>query len=74
MVQTIYLQSMSKEWDCVAYKGGHFERDLLKSLGTPAVNLEDHGCPRYKELMEIDQTSNVCLYLYLRETFSPARS
>ena len=51
MVQTIYLQSMSKEWDCVAYKGGHFERDLLQSLGIPVINLEDYGCQRYKELM-----------------------
>ena len=51
MVQTIYLQSKSKEWDCVAYKGGHFERDLLESLGIPAINREDFGCPRYKELI-----------------------
>ena len=52
MVQTIYLQSKSKEWDCVAYKGGHFERDLLESLGIPAINLEDFGCP---EVQGIDR-------------------
>ena len=34
----------------VAYKGGHLERDLLKELNIPAVNLEDLGCPKFELL------------------------
>ena len=34
----------------MAYKGGHLERDLLKELNIPTVNLEDLGCP-YLELL-----------------------
>ena len=33
----------------MAYKGGHLERDLLKDLRIPSVNLETLGCPKYEQ-------------------------
>lgn len=36
----------------VAYKGGHFERDLLAKLNIPAVNLENFGCPKAASLFD----------------------
>ena len=36
----------------IAYKGGHFEKDLLKELGIPAVNLEEYGCPKTERLFD----------------------
>ena len=36
----------------VAYKGGHYEKDLLASLGIPAIDLEGYGCPKAKDLMK----------------------
>ena len=34
----------------LAYKGGILERDLLKRLGIPSVNLECFGCPKAEAL------------------------
>ena len=36
----------------MAYKGGHYERDLFVSLAIPAVNLENFGCPKAGELFD----------------------
>ena len=35
----------------MAYKGGHYERDLLAKLGISALNLENFHCPKAKVLM-----------------------
>ena len=35
----------------IAYKGGHFEKDLLAKLGVPSFNLEHLGCPKAGDLM-----------------------
>ena len=35
----------------LAYKGGHYEKDLLASLTIPGVNLENFGCPKAGELI-----------------------
>jgi len=42
VVRSFYVNDGS----VVAYKGGHYEKDLLASLGIPCVNLEDLGCPK----------------------------
>ena len=34
----------------IAYKGGHIERDLLKKLNIPGINLEVFGCPKAEYL------------------------
>ena len=36
----------------IAYKGGHYEKDLLNSLSIPAVNLESFGCPKAEKLFD----------------------
>ena len=36
----------------LAYKGGILERDLLKRLGIPSVNLECFGCPTAEALFD----------------------
>ena len=38
---------------CISYKGGHYERDLLRAAGIPHYNLENIGCPRYDELLKL---------------------
>lgn len=35
----------------IAYKGGHYERNLLRAMCIPHYNLENMGCPRYDELL-----------------------
>lgn len=36
----------------IAYKGGHYEKDLLEDLDIPAVNLESFGCPKAEHLFD----------------------
>jgi hypothetical protein len=36
----------------IAFKGGHYERDLLASLRIPAVNLECFNCPKAEKLFD----------------------
>ena len=37
----------------IAYKGGHFESDLLQAAGIQCYNLEELGCPKYRELLKM---------------------
>ena len=34
----------------VGYKGGHVEKDVLKQLNIPSLNLETVGCSKYDVL------------------------
>ena len=36
----------------IAYKGGHYERDLLASLNIPSINLECFQCPKAEGLFD----------------------
>ena len=36
----------------IGYKGGHYEKDLLAFLSIPAIDLENHGCPKAKDLIK----------------------
>ena len=36
----------------LAYKGGHYERDLLAKLGIPAANLKNFHCPKAEVLIK----------------------
>ena len=36
----------------LAYKGGHYERDLLTRLGLPHLDLERIGCPKAEKLID----------------------
>ena len=35
----------------LAYKGGHYERDLLTRLDIPSIDLEEYGCPKAESLI-----------------------
>ena len=37
----------------VAFKGGHVEKDVLKKLGIPYVNIELFGCPKFEKLTNL---------------------
>ena len=36
----------------IAYKGGHYEKDLLASLSIPSLTLEKYGCPKAQDLIK----------------------
>ena len=46
IVKDFYGNIRQDEESTIGYKGGHYERDLLKQLMIPAINLEDFGCPK----------------------------
>lgn len=52
-VYTLYLQHATPQRNVVAYKGGHFERDLLKELRIPSLDLEEHGCPKFNDMLRL---------------------
>ena len=45
-----FYNTRTREDAIIAYKGGNFERNLLKELGIPCVNLEQYGCPKAAHL------------------------
>ena len=51
-VRSFYDKVKRDARSVLAYKGGHYERDLLASLAIPAVNLENFGCPKAGELFD----------------------
>ena len=52
IVATFYYEVKRNERSVIAYKGGHFETNVLASLAIPGVNLERFGCPKPEELMK----------------------
>ena len=50
IVESFYCEVKRNESSLIAYKGGHFESDLLVSLVILAVNLENFGCPKAEKL------------------------
>ena len=50
IVESFYCEVKQNDSLVLAYKSGHYERDLLASLAIPAVNLENVGCPKAGEL------------------------
>ena len=50
VVQRLYADSASCDRRCVAFKGGHLERDVLLRLNIPYLDLETLGCPKYDVL------------------------
>ena len=51
-VRSFYDKVKRDARSVLAYKGGHYERDLVASLAIPAVNLENFGCPKAGELFD----------------------
>ena len=52
IVTDAYRRMKQNDNSTMAYKGGHYEKDFLKSLGIPSVNLEELGCPKAEALIE----------------------
>ena len=52
IVQEFYECIKCNTFSTIGYKGGHFERDLLRKLKIPSVNLEDFGCPKAVHLFD----------------------
>jgi len=44
----------------VAYKGGHIEKDLLKTMGIPSLNIESLGCPKADVLAPMFPEARQC--------------
>lgn len=54
----------------IAYKGGKFERDILRKANIPHYNLEIVGCPSYNKLIDMYDviSAPTCgLHCYARE-------
>lgn len=49
-VLDLYAQARAPDRDLVGYKGGHIEKDLLRDLDLPAIDLEQVGCPKFDTL------------------------
>ena len=52
-VRAIYQQCKTRQRDHIGYKGGHVEKDLLQRLGIPSHNLEDDGCPPFRQMTRL---------------------
>ena len=52
----------------IAYKGGHIERDLLKKLNIPGINLEIFGCPKadhlFSKLAWLETCGNISVKIH----------
>ena len=51
IVVELYRGIVQNERSCIAYKGGHYERDLLAKLAIPGIDLEKYGCPKAQTLI-----------------------
>ena len=60
IVQEFFARQKQNGKSCLAYKGGHLERDLLLELGIPSVNLEDFGCPKAEKLFNQLSSKKTC--------------
>ena len=52
IVENFYREIQIDSNSIIAFKGGHYERDLLASLRIPAVNLECFNCPKAEKLFD----------------------
>ena len=52
VVKDFFENVKINEESTIGYKGGHIERDLLKELNIPGVNLEVYGCPKAEFLFD----------------------
>ena len=52
IVENFYRKIKVDTNSAIAYKGGHYERDLLASLNIPSINLECFQCPKAEGLFD----------------------
>ena len=62
IVADFYNKVKKSSDSTIAYKGGHYERDLLNLLKIPSVNFESFNCPKAEALLSalvwMDKCSN----------------
>ena len=51
IVGGFYHEVKQSERSGLAYKEGHYERDLLTRLDIPSIDLEKYGCPKAQILI-----------------------
>ena len=47
-----YANAKENIWSTIAYKGGHFEKDLLCQLQIPSINLKFYEYPKAEFLFD----------------------
>ena len=52
IVDNFYREIQIDSNSTIAFKGGHYERDLLASIRIPAVNLECFNCPKAEKIFD----------------------
>ena len=52
IVSSFYRDVKRDARSVIGYKGGHVERDVLRRLDIPCVNLDQFGCPKAEELIK----------------------
>ena len=50
VIRNLYLEFRTEQRTHIGFKGGHFEKDLLRDLSIPYVDIEEWGCPKYDDL------------------------
>ncbi|GIX69332.1 uncharacterized protein CEXT_125711 [Caerostris extrusa] len=55
LVQRIYQFCCRSDANVVAYKGGEHEKELLDSLKIPCLDLQGFACPKYEDLINLNQ-------------------
>ena len=52
IVENFYIETRKNPDSTFAYKGGHYEKDLLAKPNIPSVNLECFGFPKAEKLFD----------------------
>jgi hypothetical protein len=56
----VFQENNRGRCDVLAYKGGHFEKDLLRALEILCINLEEYGCPKVGSLFKYLRWLETC--------------
>ena len=59
-LRKLYREFATEHRRCVAFKGGHIEKDLLLHLHVSYLDLESIGCPRYDDLRCQETPQETC--------------
>lgn len=60
-VTAIHHLYRNQNKDLLAFKGGNIERNFLRRLNIPYLDLQDYGCPKFDELKK-DRIFKTCGY------------
>ena len=52
VILAVYQNSKTQQKNLIAFKGGHTERDLLRRLNIPSIDIEEHECPKYVDMLK----------------------